>query len=167
MAIRELRTEGDPVLRKTCKPVRVIDDRLLDLLRDMEETMRENNGVGLAAPQVGILKRVVVVDPCDGSEALYLINPVITSSEGDQECVEGCLSVPNKRGMVHRPYKVTCQYVDTDGNEMEIEAEELLANIICHELDHLDGVLYVDKAQMMSDKEYDEYLKKQEAADNE
>ena len=168
MAIRELRIEGDPVLRKVCKPVRVIDDRLESLMLDMEETMHENNGVGLAAPQVGVLKRCVVVDPCDDSgEALFMINPVIVSGEGDQECVEGCLSVPNKRGMVHRPYQVTCRYTDMDGNEMEIEAEGLLANIICHELDHLDGVLYVDKARMMSDREYDEYLKKQAEADDE
>ncbi len=158
MAIRELRYEGDSVLRKVCKPVKSIDRKLIDLMLDMEETMHENEGVGLAAPQIGILRRCVVIDPHDGSDTFYMINPEITASEGTQDCVEGCLSVPNKRGLVQRPYKVTCRYYDLEGNEIELDAEGFLANIICHELDHLDGTLYIDKARMMSDKEYAEYV---------
>ncbi|MBR5136973.1 MAG: peptide deformylase [Clostridia bacterium] len=158
MAIREVRYEGDSVLRKVCKPVKAIDQKLIDLMMDMEDTMRENEGVGLAAPQIGILRRCVVIDPHDGSDTFYMVNPEIVDSEGEQDCVEGCLSVPNKRGLVKRPYRVVCRYFDLEGNEIELDAEGFLANIICHELDHLDGTLYIDKAKMLSDKEYAEYL---------
>lgn len=163
MAIREVRYEGDSVLRKICKPIKAIDKKIVDLMMDMEDTMRENEGVGLAAPQIGILRRCVVIDPHDGSDTYYMINPVIVDSDGEQDCLEGCLSVPNKRGLVKRPYRVVCRYFDLEGNEIELEAEDFLANIICHELDHLDGTLYIDKAKMLSDKEYAEYVAQLEA----
>ena len=159
MAIRELRYEGDSVLRKICKPIKAIDSKIVELMQDMEETMLENGGVGLAAPQIGILRRCVVINPHDGSDTLFMINPEIIDQDGEQDCVEGCLSVPNKRGLVQRPYSLTCRYYDLEGNHIEMDAEGFLANIICHELDHLDGVLYIDKARMLSDSEYAEYLR--------
>ena len=147
MAIRELRYEGDSVLRKICKPIKAIDSKIVELMQDMEETMLENEGVGLAAPQIGILRRCVVINPHDGSDTLFMINPEIIEQDGEQDCVEGCLSVPNKRGLVQRPYSLTCRYYDLEGNHIEMDAEGFLANIICHELDHLDGIVYTEKME--------------------
>ncbi len=145
MAIRNIRTDGDEVLRKTCKPVEKMTPRLQTLIDDMFDTMYEANGVGLAAPQVGILKRVVVIDVCDG-DAYCLINPEIISRDGEQEGDEGCLSLPGLVGTVIRPNHVVCKALDRDMNEITVEGEGLLARAICHELDHLDGVLYKDLA---------------------
>lgn len=143
MAIRNIRVDGDEVLRKTCKPIEKMTPRLQTLIDDMFDTMYEANGVGLAAPQVGILKRIVVIDVCDG-EAYCLINPEIISSDGEQEGDEGCLSLPGLVGKVVRPNHVVCKALDRDMNEITVEGEGLLARAICHELDHLDGVLYKD-----------------------
>lgn len=146
MAIRKIRVDGDDVLRKTCKPVDKMTDRIRTLIGDMYDTMYEANGVGLAAPQVGILKRIVVIDVCDG-ETYTLINPEIVSVDGEQVGEEGCLSLPGLSGQVTRPNHVVCKALDIDMNEIIVEGEELLARAICHELDHLDGILYKDKVE--------------------
>ena len=145
MALREIRVEGDPVLTKVCKEVKEITPRTVDLIDDMIETMYEANGVGLAAPQVGILKRIVVIDVGEGP--IVMINPRIVSTDGEQTGDEGCLSVPGKAGCVTRPNYVVARFFDEEMNECEIEGEELLARAICHELDHLDGHLYVEKVE--------------------
>lgn len=145
MAIRKIRTDGDEVLRKVCKPVEKMTPRIQTLIEDMFDTMYEANGVGLAAPQVGILKRIVVIDVCDG-DSYCLINPQIISEEGEQEGDEGCLSLPGLVGKVIRPERVVCRALDENMNEITVEGEGLLARAICHELDHLDGVLYKDLA---------------------
>ena len=143
MALRQIVKIGDPVLRKKSKVVKEINDRLIDLLDDMADTMYEADGVGLAAPQVGILKRVVVVDIGDG--LIELINPEIIEAEGEYLDNEGCLSVPGESGDVLRPYRVKVRALNRFGETIEIEGEELLARAFCHEIDHLDGILYVDK----------------------
>ena len=142
MAIRTIRTIGDPVLTKKCKEVKAMTPRLETLIDDMFETMYESGGVGLAAPQVGILKRIVVIDVDDSP--VVLINPVITEQSGEQTGPEGCLSVPGKAGDVTRPEKVTVKALDREMKEFELTGEELLARAITHELDHLEGKLYVE-----------------------
>ena len=144
MAIRNIRISTDEVLRKKCKPGKEITPNLLTLLDDMADTMYEANGVGLAAPQVGILKRVVVIDVGEG--LVELINPVILETSGSQIDDEGCLSVPGKYAPVERPYYAKVEAMDRDGNTFIIEGEELMARALCHEIDHLDGILYIDKA---------------------
>lgn len=145
MAIRNIREDGDEVLRKVCKPVTQMTDRLSTLIDDMFDTMYEANGVGLAAPQVGVLRRIVVIDVGEG-EPLTLINPVIVESDGEQVGAEGCLSLPGLQGEVARPQHVICKALDRDMKEITVEGEDLLARAICHELDHLDGILYKDLA---------------------
>ena len=144
MAIRTIRISTDEVLRKTCKEVKEITPNLITLLDDMADTMYDANGVGLAAPQVGILKRVVVIDIGEG--LVELINPVILETSGSQTDDEGCLSLPGKYAPVERPNYVKAKAMDRDGNEFIIEGEELMARALCHEIDHLDGILYIDKA---------------------
>ena len=144
MAIRKIRLDGDDVLRKECKPIEKMTSRLATLIDDMYDTMYEANGVGLAAPQVGILKRLVVIDIGDDNP-LTLINPVIIESDGEQEGEEGCLSLPGLQGTVIRPNRVVCKALNEDMEEFIVEGEGLLARAICHELDHLDGVLYKDR----------------------
>ncbi len=143
MAIRNIRVDGDEVLRKVCKPVIKMNDRTLMLIDDMFDTMYESNGVGLAAPQVGILKRIVVIDVMDDNP-LVLINPEIIEADGEQTGEEGCLSLPGLSGEVTRPAHVICKALDENMEEFTVEAEGLLARCICHELDHLDGKLYKD-----------------------
>lgn len=144
MAIRNIVKLGeDDVLRKRARRVDKFDKRLRTLLDDMADTMYEADGVGLAAPQVGILKRAVVIDVGEG--LLELVNPEIIAAEGEQTCIEGCLSVPGKRGKVLRPAKVRVHAQDREGKHIEFEGEGFLANAVCHELDHLDGVVYVDR----------------------
>lgn len=143
MALREILTQGDPVLTKTCRPVEKFDRKLHDLLDDLKETLSDSGGVGLAAPQIGILRRVVVVEDRDG-HMLELVNPVIVSQEGEQNGWEGCLSVPGKYGMVQRPSLVTVRAQDRDGNFFEASGEDLVARCFCHELEHLDGHLFVE-----------------------
>ena len=142
MAIRQVRTIGDDILRKECKPVKEIAPRIAELIEDMFETMYENNGVGLAAPQVGILKQIVVIDVDDGNQYV-LINPEIIEEEGSQTGQEGCLSVPGKAGIVTRPQKVKVKALDENMEEFVLEGEDLLARAICHECAHLHGQLYV------------------------
>lgn len=143
MALRNIRTVGDDILRKKCKPVEEVNDRIRILVKDMIETMYAADGVGLAAPQVGILKRVVVIDVGDGPIAL--INPEITHTEGSYVDIEGCLSVPEEQGEVIRPEKLRVKALNENGEMVEYEAEELFARAVCHELDHLEGVLFIDK----------------------
>ena len=142
MALRTIRTIGDDILTKKCKEVKDMTPRMQTLVDDMFETMYETGGVGLAAPQVGVLRRIVVIDVDD--HPITLVNPVITETSGEQTGSEGCLSVPGKAGEVTRPMKVTIKAFDREMNEFTLEGEELLARAICHELDHLEGKLYVD-----------------------
>ena len=137
---------GDDVLRKKCRPVDEITPKITQLLDDMAETMRTANGVGLAAPQVGILRRIVVIEVEEGN-LIELINPKIIAYAGEQDGTEGCLSVPGKWGMVKRPMHVTVRATNRHGEEFELTGSELLARAICHELDHLDGKLYIDVAR--------------------
>ncbi len=145
MAIRIIREDGDEILRKKSRKVEVIDDKIKTLVDDMLETMYKYNGVGLAAPQVGILKRVVVIDLYDNNGPLVLINPEILKEKGEQEVDEGCLSFPNQFAKIIRPAEVTVKYQDVDGKEIKLKAKELLAQAISHEVDHLEGILFVDK----------------------
>lgn len=146
MALRNIREMGDPVLEKKAKVIKEVTPRIRSLAEDMLETMYDAGGVGLAAPQVGILKRLVVIDVTEEQNEPYtMLNPEIIEADGEQTGYEGCLSVPGKVGEVTRPNRVVVRYSDLDMNEWEMEAEEFLARAICHELDHLDGHLYVEK----------------------
>lgn len=145
MAIRLIRTDNDPMLRKVAKQVTAFDAKLKILVDDMIETMHNADGVGLAAPQIGVLKRVIVFDLYDEDGPMALINPRFIDQSGVQMEEEGCLSLPGQHGIVKRPLSVTVQFEDVDGETYEIEGEELLARILCHEIDHLDGILYIDK----------------------
>ncbi len=145
MAIRKIRFDGDDVLRKNCKEVKEVNERTLELIDDMFETMYDANGVGLAAPQVGILKRIVVID-VDYETPILLINPVIVEKDGEQMGDEGCLSLPGKVADVTRPLRVVCKAYNEEMEEITVEGEGLLARAMCHEIDHLDGVLYKDIA---------------------
>ena len=140
MGIRKILTVEEPALHKVCRPVENFDQKLHSLLDDMRQTLIQAEGVGLAAPQVGILRRVVLVDT--GEEILELINPTLIETDGEQTGAEGCLSVPGKYGLVTRPYYAKVRAQDRDGNWFEAEGEELIARCFCHELDHLDGILY-------------------------
>ena len=147
MAIRNIRKEGDPLLRKKSKVVPDVTDRIKVLLDDMAETMYQADGVGLAAPQVGILKRVIVVDPHDETTGLVkLVNPEVIEADGEQVGVEGCLSIPNFNATVKRPEHVKVKYIDEDGNEKIWDAHGFPAVILSHEIDHLDGILFRDKS---------------------
>lgn len=148
MAIRNIRIMGDDILTKKCKPVKEMTEKNRELIQDMFDTMYDADGVGLAAPQVGILKRIAVVDITeDHSQPIVIINPEIIFTEGEQRGSEGCLSVPDKVGIVTRPNKVKIKAHDMDMKPVEIEGEELLARALIHEIEHLDGVLYVSKAE--------------------
>jgi len=140
MGLRKILTDAEPALHKVCRPVERFDRRLHKLLDDMKETLAEANGVGLAAPQVGILRRVVIVDT--GEEILELVNPELLETDGEQEGAEGCLSVPGKYGLVKRPYYAKVRAQDRNGEWFEAEGEEIVARCFCHELDHLDGIVY-------------------------
>lgn len=165
MAIRKIVTVGDPILNKVCRPVTKFDDRLATLLDDMFETMHEANGVGLAGPQVGILRRVVVVDT--GEEDVELVNPEIVSvSEETQTGLEGCLSVPGKYGIVTRPMCATVRAQDRFGDWYEYDGEEIVARAFLHEIDHLDGHIYTEIAErMLSPEELDELMRQQDEED--
>ena len=143
MAIRQIRYVGDPILRKKSREVTEVSERIRTLIEDMVDTMYENKGVGLAAPQVGVLRRVVVIDIGDGP--IKLINPEIIETEGEYIDIEGCLSVPNRAGTVKRPERVKVKYLDETGEEKTIEGTGLLAKALCHEIDHLNGILFIDK----------------------
>lgn len=156
MAYLKILTEQDPILRKKCRNVNQITPRTLTLLDDMVDTMRRANGVGLAGPQVGILRRIVVVE-CEPGEVYELINPEIVKVSGSQTGREGCLSLPGKCGIVTRPLEVTVAATDRNGNRYEVTGEGLLARAFCHEIDHLDGKLYTDIAEhMLTEEEMEE-----------
>ena len=142
MGLRKILTDKEPALHKTCRPVTSFDRKLHKLLDDMRETLAEANGVGLAAPQVGILRRVVIVDT--GDQILELVNPTMVETDGEQEGPEGCLSVPGRYGLVKRPYYAKVRAQDRNGDWYEAEGEELIARCFCHELDHLDGIVYTE-----------------------
>ena len=157
MGLRRILTDKEPALHKTCKPVTNFDAKLHELLDDMRETLLDSGGVGLAAPQIGILRRVVLVD--NGEEILELVNPTMLETDGEQVGAEGCLSVPGKYGLVKRPYYAKVRAQDRDGNWYEAEGEELTARCFCHELDHLDGIIYTEVMdRYLTDEElgYDE-----------
>ena len=145
MAIRNLRYEGDDILYKKSREVEKIDDKIQELIDDMIETMHQYNGVGLAAVQVGILKRVIVIDLYDDNGPIALINPVILKTKGTQEVEEGCLSFPNEFAKVIRPAEITAEYTNREGKRVKIKAKDLLAQAICHEVDHLNGEVFIDK----------------------
>ncbi len=154
MALRNILVEGEPVLAKKAKEVKEINDHVREIIDDMVETMRNANGVGLAAPQVGILRRIVVIEA--GDQLFELVNPVIVEQEGDQFEEEACLSVPDLAGKVHRPARVKVQALDRNGELKTYEGTELLARAFCHELDHLDGILYNSKAEEIRRTDLDE-----------
>ena len=152
MAKLKIRTLGDEVLSQQCRPVETITPRTLTLLDDMIETMRRADGCGLAAPQVGILRRIAVVEVNEG-EVIELINPEIIAREGEQEEAEGCLSIPGRFGITKRPKRVTVRATDRNGNVYEVTGEDLLARALCHEIDHLDGHLFTERTIRMLDEE--------------
>ncbi|HEY5561151.1 MAG TPA: peptide deformylase [Clostridiaceae bacterium] len=143
MALRNIRKYGDPILRKKCKKVEIINDKTRILIKDMLQTMHNADGVGLAAPQVGILKRIIVVDIGEGP--IIIINPEITEHSGSFIDSEGCLSVPEEQGNVERPMNVTVKGLNEFGEAITIKGEDLLSRVLCHEIDHLDGILFIDK----------------------
>ena len=146
MAIRQIRIEGDPLLRKKAREVEKIDDRILELLEDMKETLYEADGLGLAAPQVGVLRRIAVVDMRDEGGLIKMINPVIVEKNEEMQInIEGCLSVPEQSGYVERPLNLTVEYLDENGEKQSLFCEDYKAVCVSHELDHLDGILYIDK----------------------
>ena len=164
MALRTILTDGDPALHKVCRPVTQFDEKLHDLLDDLKETLAQANGAGLAAPQVGIRRRaVIVVDAND--EMLELVNPEIISREGEQEGFEGCLSVPGRWGVVKRPMKAKVRAQDRNGNFFEVEGEEIVARCFCHEIDHLDGHLFTELAgRLYTNEELDELMAEEDEA---
>lgn len=145
MAIRKIREEGDEILKKKSRPVEEINEKIQELIDDMLDTMYKANGVGLAAVQVGVLKQVLVIDIDDGNGPLVLINPKILKEKGEQEVEEGCLSFPNKFAKVIRPYEVTVEALDREGKTIRVKAKELMAQALSHEIDHLNGMVFVDK----------------------
>jgi len=167
MALRKIVLQGDECLKKKCRPVTDFNERLHTLLDDMAETLIDSGGVGLAAPQVGILRRVCVVMNED-DEIIELINPEIVATEGEQTGLEGCLSVPGKYGVVTRPYVVRVRAQDRDGVFFEVEDEGLTARCFCHEIEHLDGHLFVEHTDhLLSDEELEEYIRRQEEEEEE
>lgn len=163
MAIRKIVTEGDPVLNKVCHPVTKFDQKLADLLDDMKETLTEAGGAGLAAPQVGILRRVTVVVVGEDGEMLELVNPEIVEQKGEQDGLEGCLSLPGKWAYIKRPEWVKVRFQDRNGDWFEVEGEGIVARCFCHELAHLDGHLYVELAdRVYTTEELDELMEEQE-----
>lgn len=149
MALRNIIAIGDDILRKKSKPVTEFDEKLFTLLDDMKETLEKENGVGLAAPQVGVLKRAIVV--FDGENYIELVNPTVYKAAGVQENVEGCLSIPGKYGITSRPRKVTVKAMDRHGVEIKVTGVDLLARGLCHEIDHLNGILFIDNVIRMLD----------------
>ena len=160
MGLRKILTDKEPSLHKVCRPVEKFDGRLHKLLDDMVETMLDAHGVGLAAPQIGILRRVVLVD--NGEEILELVNPTMVETDGEQVGAEGCLSVPGKYGLVKRPYYAKVRAQDRNGNWYEAEGEELTARCFCHELDHLDGIIYTEVMERLLTEEELQYDEEEE-----
>lgn len=146
MALRNVVKQGDPILSKHCREVPAVNDHIRMILTDMLETMRQSEGVGIAGPQVGILRRMFVAEP-EPDRVYYMVNPEITETSGEQECTEGCLSVPGLFGTVKRPEKIHIKALDFDGNPVEYDFEGFDADVMCHEYDHLDGIMFTDKAE--------------------
>ena len=153
MAVRNIRQLGDGILTKKCREIKEMTPRIRELIEDMKETMYEANGVGLAAPQVGILRQICIIDAVEGEEPLELINPEILSQKGEQSGAEGCLSFPDQWALVNRPMQVKVRAQDRNGNWFETAGEELTARCICHEIDHLQGVVFLQKAERMLSQE--------------
>ena len=153
MALRQIRKVGDEILRKKSRVVETLDERIVELLNDMYDTLKaSDDGIGLAAPQIGVLKRLVVIDLTEEDGEVYkLVNPVIIKSKGEQVCREGCLSVPGVLGDVVRPKEVVVEALNEKGEKIKIKAKDLLAIVLCHEIDHLDGILFTDKATELFD----------------
>ena len=153
MALRQIRKVGDEILRKKSRVVETVDERIVELLNDMYDTLiASDDGIGLAAPQIGVLKRLVVIDLTEEDGEVYkLVNPVIIKSKGEQVCREGCLSVPGVLGDVVRPKEVVVEALNEKGEKIKIKAKDLLAIVLCHEIDHLDGILFTDKATELFD----------------
>jgi peptide deformylase len=149
MAVKDILKFGNPILKRTSRKVDIIDKEIHDLVKDMKDTLYSTTGIGLAAPQIGVLKRVILIDLRDGDEPIILINPVIAAKIGQEEEIEGCLSYPGYEGKVSRPKKVTVRGTNLKGEKAEYTAEGLLAKAFCHEIDHLDGILYTDRAKKM------------------
>lgn len=147
MAIKKILQKGDPKLKRISKRVEKIDEEILNLVQNLKDTLYSVSGIGLAAPQIGVTKRVILIDLRDGSKPIVLINPRIGAKVGKEESIEGCLSYPGYEGVVIRPKKVTVIGVNLEGREVEYVAEGLLGKAFCHEIDHLDGILYVDRAK--------------------
>ena len=162
MSLRTILTQGDPALEKVCRPVEQFDQKLHDLLDDMKETLIDSNGVGLAAPQIGILRRVVVVMDAEDN-MVELVNPKMIASDGEQTGLEGCLSVPGKYGVVTRPATATVRAQDRNGNFFEVSGEGIVARCFCHELEHLDGHLFVEHTQRLYTVEELEAMEDEEA----
>lgn len=161
MALRNIVTEGDEILRKKCREVSEVTDRIKETMSDMLETMRNHMGVGIAGPQVGVMRRMFVAEPEPG-RVYYMINPVITEKGGSQIADEGCLSVPGMIGEVERPDYIKIEALDLEGNKQVYEFRDFDARVMCHEYDHLDGILYVDKAKNVRDAFEDEYGEEEE-----
>lgn len=155
MALRNIVTQGDPILRKHCREVEKVDDRIRMILDDMVETMRDAKGVGLAAPQIGMMRRMFVAEPEEG-EVYCFVNPEIIAAEGSQTGDEGCLSVPGYQGSVERPQRIRIKGLDRDGNMQEYEFEERAAVVMCHEFDHLEGILYIDRSTNLYEVEQED-----------
>lgn len=160
MALRNIVTEGDPILTKKCRPVEKFDKKLWTLIDDMIETLEDSGGVGLAAPQVGIMRRICVINVGDGP--IEFINPVIVEADGEQEVQEGCLSCPGEFGIIVRPAHVKAQFNDRFGNTCEIEGDDLFAQAMCHEFDHLDGILFKSKVERMLSEEELQQMREEE-----
>lgn len=161
MALRNIVKEGDPILTKKCRLVEKFNQRIWDLLDDMVETLADSGGVGLAAPQVGVMRRICVIDVGDGP--IEFINPEIIESEGEQEVQEGCLSCPGEFGIIKRPAHVKARFQDRNGNFCELEGDDLLAQAMCHEFDHLDGIIFKSKVErMLTEEELQEMREEQE-----
>lgn len=168
MALRKIVVQGEECLTKVCRPVTEFNPHLHQLLDDMLETLEDANGAGLAAPQVGVLRRVCVVLDEDSEEYIELVNPEIVAQSGEQTGLEGCLSVPGKFGVVTRPYTVRVRAQDRDGAFFEVEDEALTARCFCHEIEHLDGHLFVERTDhLLTEEELDEYIRQQEEGDDE
>ena len=166
MALRNIVLQGEPCLTKKCRPVTEFNGRLHTLLDDLKDTLLDSGGVGLAAPQVGILRRAVVIDVGDG--LVELVNPEIIATDGEQTGLEGCLSIPGKYGVVTRPYTVRVRAQDRDGAFFEVEDEALTARCFCHEIEHLDGHLFVEHTDhLLTEEELEEYIRRQEEGDDE
>lgn len=147
MAVKEILKFGDAKLKRVSKRIEKIDQEILNLAQDLKDTLYSTTGIGLAAPQIGVLKRVILIDLREGNKPILLVNPVIVAKVGKEESIEGCLSYPGYEGRLIRPKKITVQGLDLSGYKVEYAAEGLLAKAFCHEIDHLDGVLYVDRAK--------------------